>query len=126
MSEGSERGESAGAWPRTRWSAPLRGYPADSSGPGYRTARRLFVAGRLDRRRIGFLRGRITETATAEQEDFRVLHQTIGDGCRNGGVVEDVTPVGECSIRRDNGGAFVTMACRDHLIEEIGTLLIKR
>jgi hypothetical protein len=27
------------------WSAPLRGYPADSSGPGYRTARRLLVAG---------------------------------------------------------------------------------
>ena len=79
----------------------------------------------LDRRRIGFL-GRITETATTEQKDFRVLHQTVGDGRRDGGVIEDVAPIGESGIGGDDGGALMTMACRDHLIEEIGTLLIER
>lgn len=34
-------------------------------------------------------------TVAAEQEDLGVLHKAIGDGGSDGGVVEDVAPVGE-------------------------------
>ena len=54
--------------------APLRGYPVDSSIPGYRHSaapdrgRREELLGR----RIGILIG-FTQTVAAEQKDFRVL-----------------------------------------------------
>src|SRR5271157_5186877 len=38
------------------------------------------------------------EAFTSEQEDFGVLHQAVGNGRGNGGVVEDVAPVGERSV----------------------------
>ena len=46
------------------------------------------------RRRIGIAIA-FAEAVAAEQKDFGILHQTIGDGRRDGGVVEDVAPVGE-------------------------------
>jgi len=55
-----------------------------------------------------------------------VFNQTIGDGGGNGGVVEDVAPVGEGSVRGDDRRTFLAMTGGDDLIEEIGALLIER
>ena len=80
--------------------APLRGYPMDSSKRDIATARRMIGAGLLGRR-IGIF-VRLAETVTAEQEDFGVLHQAVGDGGRDCRVVEDIAPVGKGCIRGDD------------------------
>ena len=57
------------------------------------TARSLLVAGGLfGRRRIG-IPVAFAEAVAAQEKDLRVLHQPIGDGGGDGGVVEDVAPV---------------------------------
>jgi len=62
------------------------------------TARSLLVAGGLfGRRRIG-IPVAFAEAVAAQEKDLRVLHQPIGDGGGDGGVVEDVAPGGERSI----------------------------
>src|SRR5260370_30780420 len=50
----------------------------------------------------GLFRGRLAlirfaEAFACEEEDLGVFHQAIGDGGSNGGVVEDVAPVGDLS-----------------------------
>ena len=76
-------------------SAPLRGYPADSSGPGYRHSAAL---DRSQRKLLGW-RSRIlvglTEAVAPEQEDLGVLDETVSDRRRDGRIEKDVTPVGE-------------------------------
>ena len=90
------------------------------------TARSLLVAGRLLGGRWIEMSIALPKAVAAEQEDLGVLDETIGDDRGDGGVVEDVSPVGEGSVRGDNGGAFVTVAGGDHLIEQIGALLVER
>ena len=75
-------------------------------------------------RRIRILVG-FAQTVTAQQEDLGVLDQAVGDGCGDGRIKEDVTPVGKRGVGGDHGRAFVAMACRDHLIKEIGGLLVE-
>ena len=61
---------------------------------GYRTARRLLGAGpQLLGRRIEVLG--LAEAISAQQEDFGVFHEAVGDGGGDGRVEEDVAPVGE-------------------------------
>jgi hypothetical protein len=69
------RNQRAGAeWLPRPLAAPLRGYPADSSNPGYHHSaaldrgRREELLGRRIRILVGF-----TQTVTTEQKDFRVL-----------------------------------------------------
>ena len=66
------------------------------------------------------------EAVAAEQEDLGVFDQAIGDGSGDGGVVEDVAPVGEGCFGNDDGRALLAMTCGDYLIEEIRALLVER
>ena len=75
-------------------------------------------------RRMGLVA--LAKAVAAEQEDLGVLDQTVGNGGGNGGVVEDVAPVGERSVRSDDRCSLVTVAGGDDLIEEIRGLLIER
>src|SRR5258707_10222437 len=108
---GSSVVELAGRLPGSgyRHSAELAGSPGRLFG-----SRRIWIA-------IAF-----AETVAAEKKDLGVLHEAIGDGRSDGGVVEDVAPVGEGRVGGDDGRALVTVARRDHLIEEIGALLVER
>ena len=67
-----------------------------------------------------------SQAVATEQKDFGVLHEPVGDRGSNGGVVENVAPLGEGCVGGDNGRALVTMARRDDLIEEVRSLLIER
>ena len=49
----------------------------------------------------------------AEQEDLGVFHQPIGDGGGDGCVVEDVAPVGESGIGRNECAALMAVAGGD-------------
>src|SRR5439155_18169795 len=79
------------------WAAPLWGYPADSSARAIITARRLRKPRPgSGRRRRGFLS--FAQTFSFEQENFRVFHQPVGDGGGDGGVVQNVAPLGEGGV----------------------------
>ena len=78
---------------------------------------------RLFRRRLALVG--FAEAFASEQEDFRVLHQAIGDGGGDGGVVEDIAPVGEGGVGRNQRAAVKAVASGDDLIEQIGSLLIE-
>ena len=82
-------------------SAPLRGYPADSSGPGYHHSAALACCRQLLGRRIRILIG-LTNAVTGEEEDLRVLDKPVRDCGGNRGVVEDVSPFGEGSVCRND------------------------
>jgi len=58
-----------------------------------------------------------TQAVAAQQKDFGVFHDAIGDGGGDSGVVEDVAPVGKCRVGRDERGALVAVAGRDDLIK---------
>src|SRR5437870_4433 len=81
----------------------VEGYPPDSSERDITTARRFLEVDRSIRRRI---RVGLAQTLATQHEDFGVFDETIGDGCGNGGVEENVAPVGERRIGRDNGTSF--------------------
>ncbi len=49
----------------------------------------------------------LAKTVTAQQENFGVLDQPVGNGGSDGGVVEDVAPVGERGVGSDNGRALL-------------------
>jgi hypothetical protein len=74
-------------------------------------------------RRIGVLG--LAQTLAAQQEDFGIFYQAVGDGGRDRGVEEDVAPVGKRCVRGDDGGTFLAVASGDHLVEEIRGLLIE-
>src|ERR1017187_9216627 len=85
------RGEANGRRPKPppAWAAPLRGYPADSSGPGYRHSAAL---DRCQRSLLGW-RIRIlglTEAIAPEHEDLGVLDEAVGDRRGDGGIEENV------------------------------------
>src|SRR5712691_10645052 len=78
-----------------------------------------------------FSRGRLAiiplaKAVTSQEEDLGVFHQAIGDGGGDGGVVEDVAPVGEGGIGSNKRAALMAVAGGDNLIEEVGSLLIER
>jgi hypothetical protein len=104
----------------------LRGYPADSSVAGYHHSAALDRGqrGKLVGWRIGILVG-FSQAVAAQQKDFGVLDQAVGDGGCDGGVVEDVAPLGKGSVRGDDGGTLVAVTSGDDLIEKIRSLLIK-
>ena len=77
-------------------SAPLMGYPADSSGPGYYHSAALACCRQLLGRQIRILIG-LTNAVTGEEEDLGVLYEPVRDRGGNRGVVEDVSPLGEGS-----------------------------
>jgi hypothetical protein len=93
-------------------------------GAGYHHSAELACCrGLFDRGRIG-IPVTFAEAVAAQEKDFGVLHQSIGGG--DGGVVEDVAPVGERRIGSDDSGAFLAVASGDDLIEEVRTLLVER
>ncbi len=98
-----------GAGASTQLAAPLRGYPTDSSEPGYHHSSAHAW------RRLRFSRGRwilasLAETFAAEKKHFGVLLQVIGDGRGNGGVVEDgsmrVDMIGTVVFHHQHRGRF--------------------
>ena len=91
---------------------------------GYRTERRLRRA-RLQEagRRRALLS--FTQAFSPQQKDLGVFHQPVGDGGGDGGVVEDVAPVGERGVGRNNRAALVTVAGGDDLVKEVGSLLVE-
>ena len=56
----------------------------------------------------------------------RARDQPIHDGRGDGGVVEDVAPLGKCGIRGDESRAFLAMAGGDDLIKQVRRLLPPR
>src|ERR1035437_2844634 len=111
--------------PPPAWAAPLRGYPADSSGPGYRHSAALDRCQRsLLGWRIRILVG-LAEAIAPEQEDLAVFDETVGDGRRDDRNEEDVAPVGERSVGSDDCGPLLAVAGGDDLIEEVRRLLVE-
>jgi len=66
------------------------------------------------------------EALASEEEDLGVFHQAIGNGSGDGGVVEDVAPVGKGRVGCNERAALVAVTGRDDLIEEVGSVLIER
>ncbi len=79
---------------------------------------------RLFSRRLALIA--FAEAFAPEEEDLGVFHQAIGDGGGDGGVIEDVAPVGEGCIGSNERAALMAVASGDNLIEEVGSLLIER
>jgi len=102
----------------------LRGYPADSSGPGYRHSAAL---DRGQRRLLGW-RIRIlglTEAIAAEHEDLGVLDEPVGDRRGDGRIEENVAPVGERCVGGYDWGTSLAVASGDNLIEEVRRRLVE-
>src|SRR5580765_3743923 len=110
--------------PPPAWAAPLRGYPADSSGPGYRHSAALDRSRRklLDRRTrvLG-----LAEAVAAEHEDLGVLDEPVGDCRGDGRIEENVAPVGERCVGGYDCGTSLAVAGGDNLIEEVRRLLVE-
>ena len=66
------------------------------------------------------------EALASKEEDLGVFHQAIGNGGGDGGVVENVAPVGESRVGCDECAALIAVAGGDDLIEEVGSVLIER
>jgi hypothetical protein len=90
------------------------------------TARSLIDARLFGGRRSGAFVVTFAKAFATEQEDLGVFDQTIGDRSGDGGVVEDVAPVGKCCVGGDDGRALLAVASGDDLIEKIRALLIER
>ena len=102
----------------------LRGYPADSSGPGYRHSAALVWS---QRKLLGW-RIRIlglTEAVAPEHEDLGVLDEPVGDRRGDGRIEENVAPVGERCVGGYDCGTFLAVAGGDDLIEEVRRLLVE-
>ena len=67
-------------------------------------ARSDYSSGELE-----FLLG-FAEAVAAEQEDLGVLDQAVGDRRGDGGVEEDVAPVGERGVGGDDSGTLLAVA----------------
>ena len=109
--------------------------PADSAVEGlpdgllragyrHRAAPDLSQSGRLFRR--GLALNTFAEAFAPEEKDLGVFDQAIGDGGSDGGVVEDVAPVGKGRVGGDERTSSMAVAGGDDLIEEVGSLLIER
>ena len=102
----------------------MRGYPADSSGPGYRHSAAL---DRSQRRLLGWLIRilGLTEAVAPEHEDLGVLDEPVSDGRGDGRIEENVAPVGEWCVGGYDCRAFLAVASGDDLIEEVRRLLVE-
>ena len=83
----------------------------------------MIRAGLLGRRIGIFIR--FAQTIAAQQEDFGVLHEPVGDGGGDRRIKEDVAPVGERGVGCDHSRASVAVARRDHLVKKVGGLLVE-
>src|SRR5271157_740977 len=119
MREGERRSAPASS------AAPLRGSPAGllRSGLSHSAAPEKTRRSRGRRRRalLSF-----AQAFPAQQKDLRVFHQPVGDGRGDGGVEQDVAPVGEGSIGGDHAALLLTVARGDNLIKKIRGLLVER
>ena len=91
---------------------------------GYRTARRLLGADPKLRGRRMRIFG-LSQAVATQQKNLGIFYQAVGDGGGDGRVEEDVAPVGERSVRGDNGGTLLAVPCGDDLIKQIRGLLIE-
>ena len=103
--------------------APLRGYPGGLLRPGYRHSAAPDRSRRLLSRRCRTVFG-FAKAIAAEQEDLGVFHEPIDDRGGDGGIEKDVAPFGEGGVGRNECGMLLAVASGDHLIEQIGRLLI--
>ena len=110
--------------PPPAWVAPLRGYPADSSGPGYRHSAALDRSQRKLLGRLIRILG-LTEAVAPEHEDLGVLDEPVSDGRGDGRIEENVAPVGEWCVGGYDCRAFLAVASGDDLIEEVRRLLVE-
>src|SRR5436309_2405248 len=99
-------------------SAPLRGYPADSSVRDITTARRFLEAGESIRRRIWIFVG-LSQAVAAKQKDLGVFDKPIGNGSGDGRIKEDVAPLGKRGVCRDHRTPLAAVTRRDDLIKKI-------
>ena len=102
----------------------MRGYPADSSGPGYRHSAAL---DRSQRKLLGW-RIRVfglAEAVATEHEDLGGLDEPVGDSRGDGRIEENVAPVGERCVGGYDCGTFLAVAGGNDLIEEIRRLLVE-
>jgi hypothetical protein len=101
--------------------APLRGYPADSSGPEYRHSAAPDRGRQLLSRRCRTVFGFAKAIAA---EDLRVFHEPIHDCSGDCRIEEDVAPFGEGGVGRNERGTLLAVASGDDLVKQIGRLLI--
>src|SRR5262249_51392612 len=104
----------AGAAAPAQLAAPLRG------SPGRLLRRAIAQSGAWCESSLGWRRLTLFAFAQAfpgEQEDLRILDQTIGDGGSDGGVMENVAPFGEGRVCGDDGTAAQAVTGRDDLIK---------
>jgi len=122
MEEGNQR---AGAMLPPPADSAVEGLPDGLLRAGYRhrAAPELNQPSRLFSRGLALIT--FAEALASQQEDLRVFHQAIGNSGSDGGVVEDVAPVGECSVGRNERAALMAVTGGDDLIEEVGSLLIE-
>ena len=78
----------------------------------------------LSRRKRIF--GGLAEAITAQKEDLGVLYQAVGDGRGDGGVVENIAPVGEGCVGGNYRGTLMGVPVGYDLVREIGVLLVSR
>lgn len=64
------------------------------------------------------------ERCHRQKEDLGILYEPVRDRGGNRGVVQDVFPLGEGSVCRNDCGTLVAVAGGDDLVEEVGGLLI--
>jgi hypothetical protein len=91
---------------------------------GYRHSAAPARRRRLWFRRTGVLAG-LAQTVAAEQKYLGVLDQAVGNRSRDGGVEEDVAPVGKRYVRGNDRRSLLSMARGDDLIKEIRSLLVE-
>ena len=57
-----------------------------------------------------------------DRDDLGVVNQTVDQGDDAGGIGEDLTPLGEGSVGRDEGGFFLIAAAND-LEQQVGVAI---
>ena len=78
----------------------------------------------LLRRRLALIG--FAKAFTAEKDDLGVFDQAVGDGRRDGGVVQDIPPLGKGCVGGDERTSLVAVTSGNDLIEQIRGLLVER
>ncbi len=94
------------------------------AGYHHRAALHLSQSLLLLRRRLALIG--FAKAFAAEKDDLGVFDQAVGDGRRDGGVVQDIPPLRKGCVGRDERTSLVAVTSGNDLIEQIRGLLVER